>query len=280
MSITPKTIASLTKQIGTLHQSIIDSAKSCLETAKEIGGMLVEIKAEMDHGDWLPWLKNLPFSDQTARNYMRIFEHRDDPKFKTVLNLADAYRLLAGESEASKRTIPQPPTRQTPPTNPAPVLEVESPESGGIEPGDENIERPAREVSLEVLPATPKGPRDDMGLEIPETCLPLWNRKPEVGNWISLVVNVRNALRGVQESDDPLFLKISPQKIIAALDNALADLRALEPYAVCKCLGKQGDKCGLCKGTGLLSHFYWKTIDEETRNMRVKMIESFNAKKH
>src|SRR5947208_1178029 len=68
--------------------------------AIRIGELLTKIDAALDHGDWLPWLKdNVKFSDQCARNYMRLYEKRDDPEFKKVLNLSEAYRLLRPKSQ-------------------------------------------------------------------------------------------------------------------------------------------------------------------------------------
>lgn len=51
-------------------------------------------------GKWLEWLKeNVEFSDDTACNYMRLYEHREDAKFRTVRNITEAYRLLVGDGE-------------------------------------------------------------------------------------------------------------------------------------------------------------------------------------
>jgi hypothetical protein len=51
-----------------------------------IGGLLIEAQEQLDHGKWLPWLReNFGSTTQTAENYMAAA--RFAAKFKTVLNL-------------------------------------------------------------------------------------------------------------------------------------------------------------------------------------------------
>jgi hypothetical protein len=52
----------------------------------EIGALLIEARAKVDHGGWLPWLeKNFGKSERTAQNYMMASEWRE--KNATVANL-------------------------------------------------------------------------------------------------------------------------------------------------------------------------------------------------
>ena len=75
-------------QVILLHNEIMDSLKSSLDKGINIGRILKEIYPTIPHGQWLPWIKeNLPFSDQTARNYMKLHDHREQFKIKNVLNL-------------------------------------------------------------------------------------------------------------------------------------------------------------------------------------------------
>jgi hypothetical protein len=59
--------------------------KQTVENIIEIGRRLSECKRICGHGNWLPWLdREFGWSDQTARNFMRVAELS---KSKTVLNL-------------------------------------------------------------------------------------------------------------------------------------------------------------------------------------------------
>lgn len=66
-------------------------------------GLLVGVKsfspaADLQHGEWLPWLEeNVPFSHDTGRNYMKLYEHQNwlrDGKSLKVRNLTEAYKAI------------------------------------------------------------------------------------------------------------------------------------------------------------------------------------------
>lgn len=92
----PATSSSSVAEIIRLHGQILDAARTSLDNAIRIGELLVQEKARLNHGEWLPWLKgHVPFSDRTARNYMQCYEQRDRLKMESVSDLTSAYRLLA-----------------------------------------------------------------------------------------------------------------------------------------------------------------------------------------
>jgi len=86
------------------------------------GELLTEQKAELAHGEWLPWVEvNCPFSDHTARNYMHLYAGRAALKSENVSSLTDAYRAIGvlAESEtdlirgeADQRIKPRPKDKQ------------------------------------------------------------------------------------------------------------------------------------------------------------------------
>lgn len=92
-SIQPKNPSN---QINALHAEICDKARKSLVAAVRIGELLTKQRSELKHGQWLPWVRaNLTFSDDTARNYMRVFSRRDEIPNSSEFGLTDAYRLLA-----------------------------------------------------------------------------------------------------------------------------------------------------------------------------------------
>jgi hypothetical protein len=77
-----------------LHKELIVSPRTSLKKAIEIGKLLTEQKASLKHGAWLPWIQeSLPFSQPTAFNYMKCYEHRE--QLLQESNLSEAYKLLA-----------------------------------------------------------------------------------------------------------------------------------------------------------------------------------------
>ena len=86
------------EEIRTLHEDFLKSMKQNLERAMRIGELLTTQKDLLEHGEFTPWLKtNVPFSDRTARSYMKVFRNRDLIKTESVSVLGDAYRLLTDQ---------------------------------------------------------------------------------------------------------------------------------------------------------------------------------------
>lgn len=90
-------------QIIALHSEITEAARTSLDKAITLGDLLAQEKERLGHGNWLPWLKaNVPFTDRTARNYIRCFENRERIKLESVSDLTVAYRLLAPPTEQDR----------------------------------------------------------------------------------------------------------------------------------------------------------------------------------
>jgi hypothetical protein len=91
-------------EINRLHAELCAIGKMSIEKAVRIGELLIGIKEELDHGEWLRWLKaNISFSQRTAYNYIGLYEHRE--KFAKFANLTDAYALLMDKQrKRSERT--------------------------------------------------------------------------------------------------------------------------------------------------------------------------------
>ena len=87
--------------INRLHAEICDAARTTIDKAIRIGQLLTEQKARLKHGQWLPWLEtNVEFSRQTADNYRRIYDRREELKSLNIGNLTDAYAATLPEKAA------------------------------------------------------------------------------------------------------------------------------------------------------------------------------------
>ena len=95
-------------EIIRLHDEVIGALKTSLKKAIRIGELLTDQKESMAHGAFLPWVKeNLPFTDRTARNYMRLHRERDRLKTETVSDLKGAYKLLGAPKAETWEQIMQ-----------------------------------------------------------------------------------------------------------------------------------------------------------------------------
>lgn len=66
----------------------------------EIGKRLIEAKAQLQHGEWLPWLRDkVEFSQQTASNFIRVANEFGNYQTLGNLNPAKLYALLDVSSD-------------------------------------------------------------------------------------------------------------------------------------------------------------------------------------
>ena len=90
-------------EIHELHAEIGGYLRMTLDKAIRIGELLTEQKVGMEHGTWLPWLQeNVPFSERTARDYLRFYDQREELKTATVADLTMARKHLAPPSSQYK----------------------------------------------------------------------------------------------------------------------------------------------------------------------------------
>ena len=68
------------EQIGAEIREILNISRGItLRCGIEIGRRLAEVKKELKHGEWLPWLeKETEFSERTAQRYMKVYEEYGD----------------------------------------------------------------------------------------------------------------------------------------------------------------------------------------------------------
>jgi hypothetical protein len=95
LPVTRESIDDRKEEIVRLHTEIEESFKTSVGKAIRIGELLINIKGEVEYGQWGIWIQeNLPFSQSTAERYMSVSEHRD--KFVSLPNLTifEAYKLL------------------------------------------------------------------------------------------------------------------------------------------------------------------------------------------
>jgi Protein of unknown function (DUF3102) len=66
----------LAAKIEAEHQAAHQAARTALEHALECGKLLLQAKASVPHGGWLPWVEdNLSFGPRQAQKYMRLADH-------------------------------------------------------------------------------------------------------------------------------------------------------------------------------------------------------------
>lgn len=110
---TSNSLADLAARIRAEHEAASADFNSGLRHAMTAGSLLIEAKAQIPHGEWLPWLKDrCTISERTAQAYMRVsrsFNNLDDTKAQRVADLSfrDALRSLSTTGSILNQLAPE-----------------------------------------------------------------------------------------------------------------------------------------------------------------------------
>jgi hypothetical protein len=89
-------LTDLAARIKTEHKATSDALNSSVEHSIKAGELLLEAKAQLKHGQWLPWLKDhCQISERTARLYMRVAKNKTEIGNVADLTVRGAVALLA-----------------------------------------------------------------------------------------------------------------------------------------------------------------------------------------
>lgn len=84
------------RDIETITGEILDAKRAGGEAILTIGKGLIEAKALLSHGEWLPWLtEKVEFSESSAQRFMRLAREWSNPSTLTDLGASKALQLLA-----------------------------------------------------------------------------------------------------------------------------------------------------------------------------------------
>lgn len=84
------------RDIEAITTEILDAKRDGGESILRIGRGLIEAKALLSHGEWLPWLEErVDFSERAAQNFMRLAREYSNPQTLADLGASKALALLA-----------------------------------------------------------------------------------------------------------------------------------------------------------------------------------------
>jgi Holliday junction resolvase RusA-like endonuclease len=98
-------LTDLAIRIKAEHEAAALAMRRGVEHAMAAGNLLIEAKAQLKHGQWLPWLEvHCAMSERTAQLYMRLAQRRPELEASNPQGLADltlegASRLLSKPAE-------------------------------------------------------------------------------------------------------------------------------------------------------------------------------------
>jgi hypothetical protein len=91
--------ADLARRVRSEHNAAEAALRTGVRHAMACGDLLLQAKAALGHGRFLPWLKESGVPERAAQRYTRLAKHRDRLEAKSVsvsdLSVTEALRLLA-----------------------------------------------------------------------------------------------------------------------------------------------------------------------------------------
>lgn len=102
-------LLTLADQINAEHRACEQAAATAVEHAIHCGEMLAEVKDNLKHGEWLPWLKtNFEGSRQTADVYRKLAANKDALNCQRASNLSIRGALTELEAEPTEKPTKAP----------------------------------------------------------------------------------------------------------------------------------------------------------------------------
>lgn len=103
-------VGTIADAINKEHQLFEAGMRSSLIHAIHCGELLIQQKAQLEHGEWLPWvMMNCDFSDRRARQYMEIANRNTCSDLGGATSIKSALKIIAEErQEAAPEPDPEP----------------------------------------------------------------------------------------------------------------------------------------------------------------------------
>jgi hypothetical protein len=103
-------LTDLAARIRGYHEATVAALGKSLEYGMAAGDLLIEAKAQLKHGEWLPWLEaNCGLSERSAQVYMRLARNREKVKSAVAadldLTIDAALQLLANPNAKASEPV-------------------------------------------------------------------------------------------------------------------------------------------------------------------------------
>jgi DNA N-6-adenine-methyltransferase (Dam)/Protein of unknown function (DUF3102) len=96
----------LVEEIEREHDAALGAARASLKHAAACGRLLLEAKASVPHGRWLPWIEaNLSFCARQAQKYMRLAERGDQVRIENSHLTIDAALAALADHRDNHHTL-------------------------------------------------------------------------------------------------------------------------------------------------------------------------------
>ena len=133
------------------------------------------------------------------------------------------------------------------------------------------IARSAAEIDKPRIAAGPAPVLDSVGIKVTAKAMKYWDRAIEISEMMGQLSAIKCRIEKAKKGDDLMYVEIR-NSVLADLNMCRESVSYALPYTICPtCNGQLVDKCGLCKGRGVISKQLYDKVPVEIRTMREKM---------
>lgn len=110
---------------------------------------------------------------------------------------------------------------------------------------------------------------DEIGKTVPKHLESIFNRRPEIRDYIKVVNEVFKTVKEAQQKNDPLYRYCKVDQMKATLADFRRNLRFTLPYAVCPYCGGDvnNQECKLCNSTGFINESTYLAVPPEMKEV-------------
>jgi hypothetical protein len=102
-----QTVAELAAVANRQHELAREAGEEMIMHAFAAGEALIAVKAQLQHGEWLPWLAaNFSASEDTAQLYMRVARNTERVRYLEEPSLRKAVAATTTQRDAQPRLMP------------------------------------------------------------------------------------------------------------------------------------------------------------------------------
>jgi hypothetical protein len=244
----------------------------------EIGARLIDVKEQLDHGQFGAWLATeFSWSDRSARRMMQVADQFKTANLSEINTAPSALYLLTSESTppAVRREFVAKVSAGEKVTHKAVVdaAKAATPRRESHVRAAEPRPEQSNGAAVKRQTAQPElDPQDEAGNPIPANLRPVFDNVARFDNALqslSEIASELNPLMGDANEVKPLpggeFLAAQRQYLRSHLKNARETLKACRPYAVCPyCKGAKA-KCEACRAVGYVPRQIWDEAPKEIK---------------
>jgi hypothetical protein len=106
---------------------------------------------------------------------------------------------------------------------------------------------------------------DETDYQIPPKLVSFWDKRDDLSrDWINRLRQLKKEIKDAKEGNDPMLAPFVTQAAWISLDDCIAYIHELVPYAVCyTCQGQNTADCRACKGCGFIGKAAFQRVPQE-----------------